>query len=106
MERSDDVHPPDGERPWGDKVVQLFRFSMLEGVELLTLGTFFHVLGTVPLDSRPVVACSQDCRGHSPCPQVVSTNSFVDLGQDILRLLVGDVHFSKGSSSLIGIDRH
>jgi len=52
---TDDVHPSDGERPWGDDTVQLFRPYVMERVELLTLDTFLHVLDTVTLDGRPVV---------------------------------------------------
>ena len=70
--------------------MQFFWLSMVEGADLLALGTFFHVLGTVPLDGRPVVACSQDFRGHRPCPRVVSADTFVELGQDVLGLLAGD----------------
>ena len=95
-ERTDNVHLPDGERPWGDEAVQLFWLNMVEGAELLTLGTFFHILDIVPLDGRPVVACSQDFRGHSSCPRVISTDSFVDLDQDILSLLAGD-DFNRGA---------
>jgi len=89
-EGADDVHPPDGERPWGDETVQLFWLSMVEGTELLAFGAFFHVLGTASLDGRPVVACSQDFRGHCPCPRMVSAYPMVYLGQNILGLLVGD----------------
>jgi len=65
-EGTDDVHRSDGERPWGDEIVQLFWPSMMEGVELLAFGTFFHVLSTAPLDGRPVVACPQDFGSSSP----------------------------------------
>jgi len=40
--------------------MQLFWLSMVERVELLALGTFLHILGTITLDGRPVVACPQD----------------------------------------------
>ena len=68
---------------------------MVEGAELLAFGTFFHVLGTIPLDGRPVIACSQDFRGHRSCPRVVSADSFVDFSQDVLGLFVGDA-FQQG----------
>ena len=45
---TDNVHPLDGKRPWGDNTVQLFWPWVIERVELLALGTFLHVLGTVP----------------------------------------------------------
>jgi len=54
-EGADDVHPPNGERPWRDDVVQLFQPGVVEGVELLALGAFLHVFGTVALYGRPVV---------------------------------------------------
>ena len=60
------VHSPDGERPWGDNVVQLFRPCVMERVELLTLGTFLHVFDTVTLEGRPVVSGSQDLSDHRP----------------------------------------
>ena len=91
---TDDVHPSDGERPWEDDTVQLFRPSVMERVELLRLDTFLHVLGTVTLDGRPVVAGPQDLSGHRPRPRVVSADSLVNLNQNVLgRLLV--MHFSR-----------
>jgi len=67
--RTDNVHPLDGEQPWGDDTVQLFRPCMVERAELLAHGTFFHVLGTVALDGRLVVAGPQDLSGHRPRPE-------------------------------------
>ena len=64
--------------------------SMMEGVELLSFGTIFHVFSTVSLDGRPIIVCSQDLRGHCLCPQMVSADSLVYLGQNILDLLDGD----------------
>jgi len=53
---TDNVHPLYGERPWGDNTVQLFRPCVVERAELLALGAFFYVLGTVAQDGRPVVS--------------------------------------------------
>jgi len=63
---------------------------MVEWAEFLPFGAFLHVLGTISLDGRPIIACSQDFRGNHLCPRVVSADSFVDLGQDVLGLLAGD----------------
>jgi len=52
----------------------------MERAELLVLGAFLHVLDTVTLDGRPVVASSQDLGSHRPRPIVISTYSLMDLG--------------------------
>ena len=56
---TNNVHPPYGERPWGDDVVQFFRPGVVEGAELLAFGAFLHVFGTVTLFGRPVIADPQ-----------------------------------------------
>jgi len=101
---TDNVHPPYGERPWGDNVVQLFQPGVMERVELLTLGTFLHVLGTVTLDGRPVVAGPQNLSSHRPRPRVISTYYFVVLDQNVLGPFAGDA-FQQGGrvSSLIQV---
>jgi len=38
---TDYVHPPDGERPWGDNIVQLFRPCVVEGPNSWHLVDFF-----------------------------------------------------------------
>jgi len=79
-EGTDDVHPPNGERPRGGDTVQLFRPCVVERAELLTLGAFLHVFGTVALYGRPIVAGPQNLGGHRPCPDVISADPLVDLG--------------------------
>ena len=89
-EGTDDVHPPNGERPWGDDVVQLFRLGVVEGAELLALDAFLHIFGTVALYGRPIVSGPQNLGGHRPRPGVVSADPFVDLGQNVLGPFVSD----------------
>jgi len=92
---TDDVHPLDGERPWGDDTVQLFRPYVMERAELLALGTFLHVLGTVTLDGRPVVAGPQDHSDHRPRPEwFPQIPSWISTKMYLARLLV--MHFSRG----------
>ena len=74
----------------GDNIAQLFRPCVMERGELLTLGTFSHVLGTVTLDCRSVVAGPQDLSGHRPRPRVVSADSLVNLSQNVLDPFAGD----------------
>jgi len=67
----------------------------MERVELLALDTFFHVFGTVTLDGWQVVADPQDLSGHRPRPRVISTDSLVDLGLNVLDPFAGDA-FQQG----------
>jgi len=89
-EGTDNVYSPDGERPWGDDAVQLFRPCVVERAELLALGAFFHVFGTVALYGRPIVAGPQDLGGHCPHPSVIFADPLVGLGQNVLDPFVGD----------------
>ena len=92
---ADNVHPPNGERPWEGNVVQLFRPCVVERAELLALGIFLHVFNTVALDGRPVVAGPQDLSDHRPRPRVIYTDSLVDLDQNVLGPFIGDA-FQQG----------
>ena len=48
--------------------VQLFRPCVVKGAELLALGAFFHVLGTIALYGQPIVSGPQNLGGHRPHP--------------------------------------
>jgi len=63
---------------------------MMEGVELFAFGAFLHVLSTVSLDGRPIVARSEDLSSHGLCPRMVTAHSLMYLGKDILGLIVGN----------------
>jgi len=89
-EWTNNVHPPHGERPRGDDVMQFFRPNVVKGAELLALGAFLHVFGTVALYGRPVVAGSQDLGGHRPRPDVISVYSLMDLDQNVPGPFIGD----------------
>jgi len=89
-EGADDVHSPNGERPWGDDAVQFFRPGMVEGTKLLALGAFLHVFGTVALYGRPVVADPENLGDHRPRPRVVPIDPLMDLGQNVFGPCVGD----------------
>jgi len=70
--------------------VHHFRFNMMEGAKVLAFDAFFHVLGIVSLDGRPIIACFEYFRVHRSCPRMISANSLVYLGHDIFGLLSGD----------------
>jgi len=64
--------------------VQLFRRCVVERAELLALGSFFHIFGTVALYGRPIVAGPQNLGGHRPRPSVIFADPLMDLGQNVL----------------------
>ena len=70
--------------------MQLFRLCVVEGTELLALGTFLHVFGTVALYGRPVVTGPQNLGNHRPRPDVISADPLMDLSQNVLGPFVGD----------------
>ena len=70
--------------------MQFFRPFVVERAKLQALGTFLHVFGTVALDIQPVVVGFQDFSDHRPRPRVISTDSLVDLGQNVLGSFAGD----------------
>jgi len=62
---------------------------MVERAELLALGAFFHIFGTVALYGQPIVAGPQNLGSHHPRPSVISADPLVDLGQNVLGPFVG-----------------
>ena len=84
--------------------MQFFRPFVVERAKLQALGTFLHVFGTVALDIQPVVVGFQDFSDHRPRPRVISTDSLVDLGQNVLGPFAGDA-FQQGGrvSSLVQV---
>jgi len=89
-EGTDNVHPPNCERPWVDDAVQFFRSCVVEGVEHLALGALLHIFGIVALYGRPIVTVPQNLGGHRPRPGVISADPFMDLNQNVLGPFVGD----------------
>ena len=89
-ERTDDVHSPNGERPWGHQVVLCLWLKVGQGTIILILGAFLHVFCVISLDGRPIVADPEDLGGHHLCARVISTCPLMDLSKNILCFLLHD----------------
>jgi len=89
-EGTNDVHSPDGERPWRYHTMECFGLKMGKRVELQAFGAFLHIVCTVALDGWPVIFESEYFGGYCSPSRVVSKRSFMDFSDDIVCLLFGD----------------
>jgi len=87
---TDDVHPPDSERPWRHDVVECLGFEMGQGIVLLAFDAFLHILYIVALDGWPEISVPECLCSRGPYARMTSTNSIVDLLEDVSCLFLGD----------------
>lgn len=63
-EGTNNVHFLDGERSWRYNTIECLGLKIGQGIELLALGAFLHIICTVALNGQPVVPNSKHLGGH------------------------------------------
>ena len=68
-----DVHYPNGKRPWRRHARQLFWLEVVEGTKFLAFCAVLQKFRAVALNGRPVITDRQDFGNHCSSAQMVST---------------------------------